>query len=161
MRYVIDSAVWMSLYCGRLHLIVLQLGDRIFSVDYIVEVELKGSPSGDILKQNGLTIKELDGTWVGQAEAWRTGNPELSTGDVFSLALALQETACLATRDANLEKFADAKGATVCDVLTIISEMLDANLLTSMDMSRFRKGMSDQGRDYDIERFKQLAKRVK
>jgi len=58
-------------------------------------------------------------------------------------------------------EFARAKGATVCDVVTVISEMLDANLLTSMDMGRFRKGMSDAAREYDVDRFKQLAKRIK
>jgi len=66
---VLDSNIWFSLYCGRLHLKALQLGDRVCSVDYVVREELISGPKGEVLKEHGLRVEEVSGEGVEKAYA--------------------------------------------------------------------------------------------
>ena len=129
MCVVIDSAVWFKLYCGDLHIKVLQLGDRVCSVDYVVRKELLAGPNGNILKEHGLRVEEVSGDGVEESDAWRAEYPDLSVGDSLSLALALERGWQLATRDDLLERLSKAVDVPLLCVVDVLMIMAEAHIL--------------------------------
>ncbi len=161
MCVVLDSNVWFSLYCGDLHLKVLQLGDRVCSVDYVVRKELVSGPNGEVLKEDGLRVEEVSGEGVEKAYAWRAAWPQLSMGDVFSLALAWERGWRLATRDDLLERLAKSEDVAVLCVVGVMRMMAEAGILTEDDIRNFKRGMYvDKGR-YDKRKLRDVDRLVR
>lgn len=158
MCVVLDSNVWFSLYCGDLHLKVLQLGDRVCSVDHVVREELLSTPRGGVLKERGLRIEEVSGEGVEKAYAWRDRHRDLSVGDSLSLALALERGWPLATRDDLLERLAESVGASLVCVVDVMRTMAEAGILTEGDIRKFKRGMYIQKRPYDKSKLREVAK---
>lgn len=149
MCIVVDANVWFDLHCGGLHIAALSLGDRIRSVDIVVEQQLLASPSGEELRQGGLYVEVLPPEGVLQAQAWRGDHIELEVADVFSLALASLNQWTLATRDGPLTTLAKAEGVPVIITVELISTIAETGVLTIADINKFKKGMYQAGRPYD------------
>ena len=161
MCVVLDSNVWFSLYCGGLHLKVLQLGDRVCSVDYVVREELISGPNGEVLKEHGLRVEEVSGEGVEKAYAWRAAWPELSMGDVFSLALAWERGWGLATRDDLLERLAKSEDVALLCVVGVMRMMAEAGILTEDDIRNFKRRMYVDKRPYDKRKLHEVARLVR
>jgi len=158
---VLNSNVWFSLYCGDLHLKVLQLGGRVCSVDYVVREELISGPKGEVLKEHGLRVEELDEAGVDQAYAWRAAWPQLGVADVFSLALAWGRGWGLATRDDLLERLARSEDVSVVCVVAVMRMMAEAAILIEDDIRNFKRGMYIDKRPYDKRKLREVARLVK
>ena len=158
---VIDSPVWIKLYCGGLHIKVLALGDRICSVDHIVEEELLAQPRGVLLREHGLRVESVSGDGVARALGWRAEHPELSVGDSLSLALALEQGWQLATHDALLEGLAERVSVPILCVVDVLMIMAEAGILTEYDIRRFRRRMYEADEPYDTAKLKPVLRIAK
>ncbi|MEN6546579.1 MAG: hypothetical protein ABFE07_11090 [Armatimonadia bacterium] len=157
MCLVVDANVWFDLFCGNLHYRVLDLKPRVVAVDVVV-AQLKHSPDGQALLQQGLQVRTVDGEGVKKAYEWRTSNPCLEVPDVFSLALAWRNGWQLATRDGSLRALAEEEGIAVLNTCHVLSLMAGSSLLREIDLICFKREMSKQNRPYlrsqmrDVER---------
>ncbi len=160
MCVVIDSAVWFKLYCGDLHIKVLQLGEQVCSVD-VVREELLASPKGETLTERGLRVEEVSGEGVDRARAWRKDNDDLSVGDSLSLALALERGWRLATQDNLLEKLTKQVSVPLLCVVDVMRMMAEAGILTEDDVRKFKHGMYRNEESYDKRKLRDVAKSIK
>ena len=160
MCVVIDSAVWISLYAGGMHLSAVRLGTVVCAVDAVV-AELLTMPDGEQLRKHGLRVEEASGSAVQMAYEWRAEDDRLSAADALSLALAHNHGWRLATRDGPLEEMAARVGVHVLHVVDVIGMLAEAELIAEGDIARFKKGMHDAERPYDKRALGAILKRIK
>ena len=160
MKIVLDATVWIDLHTAGLDERVLSLGNRICSVDILVETKLL-EPDGAKLKRLGLAVYEVDGEGVSKAIQWRADVPQLSEDDVLSLALAYRHGWMLGTGDGDLRNKAEKEGVQLCDTLDILALLAAAGNLDLEDLQRFKRELRKADRNYDRKKAKQLEKKLR
>ena len=142
--YTVDTNVLIDLHRGNVLEKFFELPYQFVSPDVILEDELL-EPSGASLIRLGLQRGELSGEEVLAVGKLYEHHSNIAVEDLFALMLALGRGLTLLTGDNNLRKLANKHNVKVHGTLWVLDEMVEKNILKSVEASRALHSMLEQG----------------
>jgi hypothetical protein len=124
-RYVADSSVLIDMENGKLVEEFFLLPFDILTTDLIIEELNRKKPTGSLMIERGLIVKELSSKLMAKVPGLKSKYKGTSAPDISCFILAEELLLPLITGDGDLRKAAESAGIKIHGTLFVLDKLVD------------------------------------